>query len=231
MSVEEYILLAGGLGSRLRSVVHDRPKALAEVAGKPFLIHLLDRAERDGFRRIILATGYKGDMIRSLVGTHYGSLSIAYSHEDTPLGTGGALWQAFGHCRGERAFVSNADTLTSVDYQAMATQAPTADIIMSVKEVDDRARYGSVITDGSRIRGFEDKGLAGPGLINTGVYLLRCDLLARVPYPSPFSFENDILQPHVNDLNIQAYRSDGYFIDIGVPADYERAQRELAEAS
>ncbi len=227
MSAQEFILLAGGLGTRLRSVVDDRPKALADVAGRPFLLYLLDGIRKAGFKRVILAIGYKGEMVEDLVGDQYDGLEIDYSREDEPLGTGGALWQALRLCKGERVFASNADTYVGLSYAAMDQAHPHADIVMSVRAVPDRARFGAIRQENGRLTGFEEKGQSGPGLINSGVYLLRRDVIERFPIAAPFSFEQRVLEAECQAMRIEPFVGHGPFIDIGTPDDYRRAQTEL----
>jgi len=140
----EAIILAGGLGTRLRAVVSDVPKPLAPIAGRPFLHWLLDGLAHQGIGRVVLATGYMAGTIRDVIGATHASMAIAHAEETTPLGTGGALWAALSHCHGERVFMLNGDTWLGAPLAPIATQAPTADLIMAVRPVPDRSRYGSV---------------------------------------------------------------------------------------
>jgi D-glycero-alpha-D-manno-heptose 1-phosphate guanylyltransferase len=224
--IEEAVLLAGGFGTRLRAVVSDVPKCLAPIAGRPFLSYQLDVLQRAGLRRVVLATGYKSEMIEAAIGTRHGQLDIGYSHETTPLGTGGALWQALSQCRGERAFVLNGDTYVTPDFTAMAG-APPCDVLVAVVSVPDCARYGSVKLDGRRVVAFEEKGRSGPGLINSGAYLARRDLITRLPRTGAFSLEHDVLETELHHLAIEAFVSDAPLIDIGTPEDFTRAQTLL----
>jgi D-glycero-alpha-D-manno-heptose 1-phosphate guanylyltransferase len=224
--IEEAVVLAGGFGTRLRAVVSDVPKCLAPIAGRPFLEYQLDVLQHAGVRHIILATGYKSEMIEAAIGAAHGELAISYSHETTPLGTGGALWQALSHCHGESVFVLNGDTYAALDFAAMA-EAPACDVLVSVVSVPDCARYGAVKLDGRQIVAFEEKGRTGPGLINSGTYLVRRDLAARLPRTGAFSLEHDILEAELHRLAIEAYVNDASLIDIGTPEDFTRAQTLL----
>lgn len=226
----EAIVLAGGFGTRLRSVVSDVPKPLAPVAGRPFLAWLLDGLERGGLRRVVLATGYLGEMVEAAVGPRHGALEIAYVREEAPLGTGGSLWAAMSATTGDRVFALNGDTWQAADYAAMAREAPEADLVFAVRPVEDRARYGSVVLENGRLAGMLEKGEHGPGLVNSGIYLIRRSLLGKRPIDGAFSFEKEILE-RPQGLDIRGFEVDGRFIDIGTPEDFSRAQTALPEWS
>ena len=225
----EAIVLAGGLGTRLRSIVSDLPKAMAPVAGKPFLAYLLDTLIAAGFDSAILAVGYKGEQIRKHFGERYRSLPLRYSVETEPLGTGGAIKLAMGQVSATSVFVLNGDTYLELDYAAMMAAHDEADAILTiaVHAVPDASRYGALDIDGGRIRGFFEKGHPGPRSINAGAYLFSRKLLNRYSLPRAFSFETDFLVPHVKELKPLAFQTHGVFIDIGVPEDYAGAQKIL----
>ncbi|MBR0649980.1 NTP transferase domain-containing protein [Roseomonas terrae] len=221
--VQEAVILAGGLGTRLRPVVTEVPKPLAPVAGRPFLHWLLGGLAKQGIRRVVLATGYRADLIRQCLGDRHADIDLAYSPEATPLGTGGALWAALAQCREDRVAVLNGDTWLGLDIAALAGEAPQADIVLAIRDVADRARYGSVQADGNRLLALEEKGLLGPGLVNGGAYLVRTDLPRRRPMPSAFALEQDVLaQP--KGLDIRVHRTAAPFLDIGTPEDFDLAQ-------
>jgi len=226
----EAIILAGGLGTRLRSVVADLPKAMAPVAGRPFLEHLLDLLAHAGFASAVLAVGYRSDAIREHFGDRHRGLPLAYSIEGQPLGTGGAIRLAMNHASSPEIFVLNGDTFVDVDFSAMlaAHRSANARLTIAVHEVRDAARYGALDITGDRVQGFFEKGRAGPGWINAGVYVLARTLLDGEALPTAFSFESDYLVPNVVALRPLAFRTAGLFIDIGVPEDYARAQSLLA---
>ena len=226
MRPDEAIVLAGGFGTRLRAVVSDVPKPLAPVAGRPFLAWLLDTLAQGGIRRVVLATGYLGDMVEAAIGPTHAGMDVRFLREEAPLGTGGALWAALALTEGERVFALNGDTWVGLDLAAMAAAAPGADLVFAVREVPDRARYGSVELDGDRLVGLREKSGTGPGLINAGTYLLRRDLPAKRPHESAFSFEAEILE-RPDGLDVRAFPVDGRFIDIGTPEDFARAQTAL----
>ena len=173
LSTAEAIILAGGLGARLRPVVSDVPKPLAPIVGRPFLAYLLDALAPAGFRKVVLATGYRGEMIEAAVGGRHRSLEIRYSREDRALGTGGRSASARNvrrrACgRRQRRHAARPEP----HYPAFVENGPAGDVIVAVRMVEDRLRYGSVVLDGGRIIRFLEKGAAGPGLVNSGVYLL-----------------------------------------------------------
>ena len=225
---QEAIVLAGGFGTRLRAVVSDVPKPLAPVAGRPFLLWLLDGLARQNITRVILATGYMGELIRDRLGDTHAGMSLVHVREETPLGTGGALFAALSQATSDRAYVLNGDTWLGVALAPLAEDTPAADLVLAVRPVADRARYGSVVVDGNRVLGLEEKGPSGPGLVNAGVYLVRRDLPARCPMPSAFSLEAEILSKPGN-LNIRAFRTEAPFLDIGTLEDFARAQTLIPE--
>ncbi|MDR7510950.1 MAG: nucleotidyltransferase family protein [Armatimonadota bacterium] len=224
----EAVVLAGGLGTRLRPVVADLPKPLAPVAGRPFLHWLLEGFARQGIARAVLAVGYRAEAIRTALGARFCGIELAYAAEETPLGTGGAIWAALGLCSAERVVVANGDSWIGVPLVALAAAAPEADLVLTVRPVPDRARYGAVVVEGDRVLGMAEKGGAGPGLVNAGLYLMRRDLPARKPMPAAFSLEHDVLG-RPQGLDIRAVATGAPFIDIGTPEDYAAAQTLIPE--
>ena len=225
--VTEAIVLAGGLGTRLRSAVSDLPKAMAPVAGEPFLAYLLRHLERNGIRRVVLAVGYRHDAIQDYFGSAYGTLGLEYSVERELLGTGGGLRQALLHVLGSHAFVVNGDTFLRLDYGPMAAilEGPDdIDMLVALRSVSDAGRYGRVNVSDGRIQGFTAGGAEGPGLINAGCYLVRKDIFHRHPMPPKFSLEKDFLEARVAELRPVAFPCDVPFIDIGVPQAFQDAQ-------
>jgi D-glycero-alpha-D-manno-heptose 1-phosphate guanylyltransferase len=219
------IILAGGLGTRLRVAVPDLPKALAPVAGRPFIYWQLRWLEKQGVRRVILAVGYGAEAVRASVGDQFGDVSIQYSHETAPLGTGGALRQALALTTGREVLVLNGDTFVETSLAAMcaAHRASQARITVLIVAVPDVSRYGTVTAVDGRIREFHAAGQAGPGTINAGLYVLDPGLL-QGNFPDQFSFERDILQSHLEELRPLAFCCGLNFIDIGTPDDFARAQ-------
>jgi len=220
------IVLAGGLGTRLRSVVPDLPKPMAPVAGRPFLAFVLDALVEAGFEAAVLAVGYRHEVIREYFGHRYRGMLLRYSIESHPLGTGGAIRLAGMQTSADPVFVLNGDTYLALDYRAMhaAHLSTGARLSVAVCEVPDVGRYGNVEVEAGRLVGFREKGHSGSGLINAGTYLLAAELIAQIPEGRPYSFEQELLVPQVAALHPLAFLTRGSFIDIGVPEDYARAQ-------
>lgn len=227
MRTDEAIVLVGGLGTRLRSVVSDVPKPLAPVAGRPFLAWVLDGLAAQGIRRVILATGYMSGVVEEVVGERWGQVEVVYSVEDEPLGTGGAVRNALARLQGDAVHVANGDTFLRYSLSGLEDAAALAGAFASIAlaRVDDVSRYGAVETgaDG-RVVAFREKGRAGPGLINAGCYFLGRDALHALPSTPVFSLETDFLVPHASQGRLSAYTHTEAFIDIGVPEDFARAQ-------
>jgi D-glycero-alpha-D-manno-heptose 1-phosphate guanylyltransferase len=233
----EAVVLAGGLGTRLRARTRAIPKAMAPVAGRPFLAWLLDELADAGFRRVVLSVGHLADVIRSAFGGSYRSLALTYAVEARPLGTGGALRNGLAAAdpRIEPIWVLNGDSIVRLDHAGMwaAHQRRRCDplaMTMAVTAVPDAARYGVLEIQQGRVSRFDPAGDAGPGLINAGVYLLHRRIFEAWTLPAAFSFEADFLMPFADRLEITAFETDGGFIDIGVPADYDRAQTAVPAA-
>lgn len=203
---------------------------MAAVAGRPFLEHLLSRLASQGVERVVLAVGYLRECIVDHFGNAWGGLDIAYSVEREPLGTGGAVKQALSLVGPGPCFVLNADTWLDFDMRAMlaAHCQAACGLTMAVRPLDEVGRFGALEIEGGRVVGFHEKGRSGPGAINAGVYLLGPAVLEGLELPERFSIESDFLMPQVSRLRPLAFEVQGDFIDIGVPEDYERAQRLFA---
>lgn len=226
----EAIILAGGLGTRLRGVVPDLPKPLAPVAGRPFLAWLLAQLADGGVRRAVLSVGFRGERIERAFGDSFGAMTLAYVYEAEPLGTGGALRLALAATADDDVLVLNGDSFATYAPDALmaAHRAAGRPLTLVLAEVDDVGRYGEVRVAGGSVAAFAEKGGCGPGLINAGVYAVARSLLADPALPARFSFESDFLMPRVAALRPAAVVSRGLFIDIGVPDDYARAQQLFA---
>ncbi|HKF74162.1 MAG TPA: nucleotidyltransferase family protein [Stellaceae bacterium] len=230
----EAVVLAGGLGTRLRERVPDIPKAMAPVAGRPFLAWLLDELADAGFRRVVLSVGHQGDMIQGVFGGTYRSLELAYAKEARPLGTGGALRNglAVASFRDEPIWVLNGDSFLQLDHAGMwaAHQRHRSDplaITLAITTTPDASRYGAPEILSGRVVRFSPAGGSDAGLISAGTYLLHRRVFEAWSLPETFSFETEFLARFADRLRITAFGSAGWFIDIGVPADYDRAQAEL----
>lgn len=225
----EAIVLAGGVGSRLRQVVSDVPKPMAPIAGCPFLEILLDSLAKKGVSRVVLSLGFMAEKIAGHFGTRFSGLDLAYVVEDIPLGTGGGIRLACEECAQDHVFVFNGDTYLDLNLESLERQwqAKRCPIVVGVK-VPDATRYGRLVVNAGRITRFAEKGVPGPGLINAGCYVLATDELARFPLNQPFSIETDYLVPEVARATVEVFETEGMFIDIGIPEDYMRAQTLLA---
>jgi D-glycero-alpha-D-manno-heptose 1-phosphate guanylyltransferase len=226
----EAVVLAGGLGTRLRAVVSDVPKPLAPVRGRPFLAYVLDHLAQSGVQKAVLSVGYKADTVRAAIGSRHGTMRIAYAEEATPLGTGGGIRLGLEQTDGDSVLALNGDTFFPSDLTALARlhKSGGADMTLALKHMTRCDRYGTLTLDrGNRITGFAEKGAVADGLINGGVYALRRALLEEWPLGQPFSIEKDVLEKQAPTRRFIGMPSDTYFIDIGIPEDYARAQSEL----
>lgn len=225
------IILAGGLGTRLQPVVSDVPKPMAPVGGRPFLEILLCNLERLGFDQVTMSVGHLSHLIVNHFGSKFGGMQLTYAVESTPLGTGGAVVLAKRECADRHVFVLNGDTY--LDFDARAVEAlwrRKGNPVVMACQVEDTARYGRLLVEGDRVRGFSEKGATGPGLINAGAYLLDLRDLAAWPEGVKFSLEQDYLVPAVTTREINCYTHTQNFIDIGIPDDYLRAETVIVRS-
>lgn len=227
-NINTAIVLAGGFGTRLQKVISDVPKPMAPIHNKPFLHHLLTYLQIQGVENIVLSTGYLHEKIESYFGNLYNGLNISYSQEIKPLGTGGGIKKAFETVN-ENAFVVNGDSFFNVDLNAMAKfhHEQKSDFTLALKPMLNFERYGTVELNENRITAFREKQFCENGFINGGVYITKREVFENLNLPEVFSLETDFLAKHLNNLFVAGFVSDGYFIDIGIPADYQRAQEEL----
>lgn len=226
------IVLAGGFGTRLQSLVKDLPKPMAPVADQPFLSYQLRYLEAAGIRRVLLSVGYLHAAIVRYYGSSFQKLALQYVVEEQPLGTGGGIRKALELCAEETVFVLNGDSFFDVPLHDFYTQHHISggQCSLALRQVDNAARYGQIETDASqRIVSFREKSSAArPGTINGGVYLLdKTAYLAHTPAAKNFSIEKDFFEKHLADLVIQGFTYAGYFIDIGIPEDYQKAQHDF----
>ena len=225
--IKEAIVLAGGLGTRLKPVVSDLPKSLAPVSGKPFLAYLLDYAKKQGIEKFIFALGYKTELIEQFVKQYLLEGSYIFSIEEEPLGTGGALYKACQQVTAHNTIVLNADTFFGISLLNLSIvhELRRAACTLALKPMKSFDRYGAVELDKQVITGFSEKKYHASGLINGGVYALSMAPFLQKSFPPVFSFEKDYLEKEYRSGHICGMVSDAYFIDIGIPEDYERAQK------
>lgn len=222
------IVLAGGFGTRLRRVVPNVPKPMAPVAGRPFLELLLDKLAFKGFSKVVLSVGFMAETICNHFGSKYAGMELAYAVEKEPLGTGGGVRLAMEHITSDHVFVFNGDTFLDLEVALVDQlwQNQRRPIIVG-RDVPDAARYGRLLEVEGVAKGFAEKGIAGPGLINAGCYVLGRGQLDKFSLHTPFSLELDFLNFAVTRGLFDVFVTSGTFIDIGVPEDYARAQTEL----
>jgi len=224
------IILAGGFGTRLRSVVADVPKPLAPIGERPFLALLIDSLASQGITGITLSVHHQWEKIRDYFAQHPAPVPVHYAVEQEPLGTGGAIAFSLTHApKDAPALVLNGDTFVTLDYPSFfaAHKSSGRSLTMALRHVPDTGRYGQVLTQGSTIVEFAEGKAGQPGLINAGVYAVAHDIFAGFGMPAEFSFERDFVPVHLATLKPNFYKAEDYFIDIGIPDDYARAQTEL----
>ena len=226
------ILLAGGLGTRLRSVVSDRPKPMALIEGKPFMEYVTRELVRHGITDIVFAVGYKGTMVEE----HFGDgaafgFHAGYAYEETLLGTAGAIKNAGRFITEDRFYVLNADTFYQIDYTRLLRQqdSQNLDMALVLRRVPDVSRYGQAILDRDGfLTGFNEKTEdAREGTINGGIYLMKQQLLDEIP-EGKVSLENDMIPKGLSEgRRLGGFVNDGYFIDIGIPEAYFQFQEDV----
>lgn len=223
---KECIILAGGRGTRLQSVVNDVPKCMAEVTNVPFLQHLFDYLEKERFEHLILALGYKSDIIIDWLDKQHYNFRTSYVVENEALGTGGAIQFAFSKVISDRALVLNGDTFFNIDTDSLyqSHEKNGADISIALKPMINFDRYGTVNCDREgRIIKFNEKKQTDKGLINGGVYLVNKYIFSKLNLPEKFSFEKYVLETQLDRLTINGEVFEKYFVDIGIPSDFEKA--------
>jgi D-glycero-alpha-D-manno-heptose 1-phosphate guanylyltransferase len=227
-------ILTGGLGTRLQTVVSDRPKALAQVGGRPFVSYLLDHLCKFQISKAVFCTGYLGEMIESYFSTSYKNLDLAYSREPFALGTAGALKLALPLLNTEQLLILNGDSYCDLDIDDFIEfhKQRNALISISVASVGDSGRYGTVrLDDRGEVIFFKEKnGMHSAGLINAGLYIIDRSVIANIPDGKKMSLELDLFPRYLGNA-LYGFPTDGFFIDIGIPEDYEKAQTLLPAIS
>jgi len=232
MAVKECIILAGGLGTRLRTVVADLPKCMAPVEGQPFLKYVIRLLLSRGLERFIFSLGYKHELIEKFLEDEFPYLNYQVSLEEEPLGTGGAIQRACKRTIDTDLIVVNGDTLYKFDLNAAYAihKENKADCTMLLKPMNNFDRYGAVeLNEDGTIKDFKEKHFFNRGDINAGVYVLNVENFLAKDLPKTFSFEKDYLEKFYPSKKIFGIIGDAYFIDIGIPEDFQRAQEELKQ--
>lgn len=226
----ECIVLAGGLGTRLRSVVADKPKCMAPLGEHPFLYYLLQYLHKQGITHAVLSLGYLSEQVIDWCNRMDLPLRVSFTVEPEPLGTGGGILHALPALEGKEVFIVNGDTYFDVNLSAFyqfhaAHQSPLS---LALKPMQQFDRYGSIELDAQqRISAFHEKQFCTEGLINGGIYLTTTNFLNSLSLPEKFSFEKEVLEPGAAAGSLYGFISDTYFIDIGIPEDYEAAKKVL----
>ena len=221
------VILAGGVGSRLRPAVSDRPKVLAEVNGRPYLEHLFDQLLGTGIDHTVICTGHLAQMVQEACGPNYRSMKLSYSQEFTPMGTGGALRLARPFIMSNTVLVMNGDSYCTANLKTFQeshdNRAASASILLT--DVPDTSRYGRVqFDDQSRVICFEEKGThSGHGWINAGIYLIQAGKLESIPAGRAVSLEHEIFPSWV-EQGLYGYCCNSRFLDIGTPESYAEAE-------
>lgn len=233
--IKEAIILAGGLGTRLRSVIYDKPKCMAPVVGNPFLHYLIKFLQKNKIESFIFSVGYMHEMIEEYLKVNYSQLNYQISLENEPLGTGGAIKLACNKTAQKNVLVCNGDTLYKINCNSLSKfhEGIKAACTLSLKPMVHFDRYGVVeLNEDQSIKTFKEKQFYKSGLINGGVYALNVEKFLGETLPEKFSFEKDYLEKKIGTLlneksKLYGMIQDEYFIDIGIPDDYEKAQKEL----
>lgn len=228
--IQQAIILAGGLGTRLREAVPDLPKCMAPVADRPFLYHVINYLRQQGITSFIFSLGYKHELIEQYLKDEFPTLNYECVIETEPLGTGGAIQLSCKHASGKQVLVTNGDTLFKIDLKALADlhKARGSECTLALKPMKDFDRYGVVgIDKEGRVNSFSEKQFYKEGLINGGTYLLDVERFLSHGLPLKFSFEKEFLEKAVGKGTLYGLAQDAYFIDIGIPEDFNRAQQEL----
>ena len=228
--MKEAIILAGGLGTRLREAVPELPKCMAPVAGKPFISYVIDHLRMQGIERFVFSLGYKWGVIANFLTEQYPTLQYHTVIEEEPLGTGGAIRLALEKTTQADIVIANGDTLFKVDLDALLAvhEAHHSFCTLALKPMHSFDRYGVVDMDQEgRIISFKEKQFYPEGLINGGLYILRKDKFLQHSFNHVFSFEKEYLEKYFTQDPFYGSVQDGYFIDIGIPEDFNKAQSDL----
>jgi D-glycero-alpha-D-manno-heptose 1-phosphate guanylyltransferase len=230
--LKEAIILAGGFGTRLQSVVNDVPKPMAPINNEPFLNYVFDYLKHYQIEHVVLSIGYLSEKIVEYYKTEYNGIKVSYAKEESPLGTGGGIRLAMTKCNTKDILVLNGDSFFDVDINAHYQNhvSKKADCTLALRKVDNAARYGTIILGNENvIETFREKdNIEQSGLINGGVYVLNRELyLNKTDEANAFSIEKDFYETKIKEIHIFGFEYAGYFIDIGIPEDYKKAQDDF----
>ena len=222
----EALILAGGLGTRLRDIVIDVPKPMAQVNGRPFLEYIFEWMSRYSIGKVILSVGYKPESVLKHFGDSCSGIPIDYAVEEKPLGTGGALKYALQKTSDRNILIINGDTYFPIDLDSFYRWHVKNENVFSLalKRMKNSDRYGSVELKGSTIVKFNEKKFSEDCLINGGIYLINRSFIESRPLPEVFSLEKELMEKEAGTSILKGRIFKEMFIDIGIPEDYERAQ-------
>ncbi|MGI8952926.1 MAG: sugar phosphate nucleotidyltransferase [Chitinophagaceae bacterium] len=232
--IKECIVLAGGLGTRLRDVISDVPKCMAPINGKPFIAYVIEFFQQQEIKKFIFSLGYKHEIISEYLQTTFSYLHFQFSIEPFPLGTGGAIKLACSKAFEKNVLIANGDTLFKIDVNKLSSfhLMCSADCTLSLKPMKNFNRYGVVeLNNDYSIKNFKEKQNYNEGLINGGLYALNIERFLKEDLPDKFSFEKDYLEKFYMHKKMFGVIQDKYFIDIGIPEDYKKAGKDLIHTS
>lgn len=229
--MNEAIILAGGFGTRLKSVVNDKPKPMASILDKPFLDYLVRYLKHYDITHIVFSVGYLAHIIESYFGSHYQGIAISYAKEEEPLGTGGGIRLALEKCTTNDILILNGDSFFDINLDTFWRfhKAKNAIASLAIRKVDNVGRFGEVVLNmENEVIAFQEKSdKIDEGFINGGVYLIQKNALNHFKLYQSFSLEKDFFQKNILQSKLFGKLFDGYFIDIGIPEEYEKAQKDL----
>jgi D-glycero-alpha-D-manno-heptose 1-phosphate guanylyltransferase len=229
-SINEAIILAGGLGTRIRETIGEIPKPMAPVNGKPFLHYLFKHLRKNNIQTVILSVGYKWEMIHKEFGNEYLGIKIKYAIEEKQLGTGGGIKQALELVEGDKVYILNGDTYFNIDLQTLGEYHLTnsANLTLAAKPMKNFDRYGTIeIQEDGTVLAFNEKEPKDRGIINGGIYCMNTDALEDVKSDS-FSLETAFLEPRAGTGEIKVKIFEDYFKDIGTPEDYAAFEKDFS---
>lgn len=231
--ISEAIILAGGFGTRLQEVVQDTPKPMALINNRPFLEYQINYLKKYGVERVILSVGYLSEQIIDHFKDSFNGVEIDYTIEETPLGTGGGIKLAFEKLKTDEAIVVNGDTIFDINIREFFAQhqAKNSNFSLALRNISEVKRYGNVVVDdNNRILKFAEKGMySGRGIINGGTYIINSHFFNDINLPAKFSLETDVFERYCSSYSFYGFQFEDYFLDIGIPEDYKKAQYEFKE--
>ncbi len=228
------IILAGGMGTRLKTIISDLPKPMAPIMNVPFLTYQLNYLKHFGIKKVIFSVGYLSEKIIAHYNQSFENISIEYSIEKNPLGTGGGIRMAMSNLNEDLVLILNGDSFFDLDLEQFYNLhlEQKSDFSLALRYVNNSERYGNIeFNSSNQITSFIEKNqLNQSGYINAGVYILSKKLyLQNTKSNINFSIEKDFFEKQLNQLIIKGFEFKDYFIDIGIPEDYLKAQDDFKE--